>query len=203
MRWYAEMYVTRVLHTDWRREQSASASLLMLQIKPSCPDPWLYLHLRGSGSGLVELTDGDSNWRILVQCISEGQNIQIKLLVPRAILSETGPVSSIFIAVLSEWLKAHCQLRGKNCSKTCFMMLRCAGHNTLHKLQHELSPSWMLIMALTLSLKKTEVSQQLNMIKHFLFSWNISQDCHLILPAIYLYWVLRALFNQISFKFPL
>lgn len=38
----------------------------------------------------------------LVWSISEGQNIQIKLLVPKAILSETVFVSSVFTARLSE-----------------------------------------------------------------------------------------------------
>lgn len=84
----------------------------MLWINLSWTNPWLYLHLRGfrvwpcwvwlSVTGITlfveELTDGDSNRGVLVWSISEGQNIQIKLLVPRAILSETVAVSSVFMA---------------------------------------------------------------------------------------------------------
>lgn len=46
-----------------------------------------------------ELTDGESNRGILVWRVREGQNIRIKLLVPRAILSETVAVSSVFMAL--------------------------------------------------------------------------------------------------------
>lgn len=114
------------------------------------------LSLFGGGSGsccvrlsvtwitlcVEELTDGESNRGILVWRVHEGQNIRIKLLVPRAILSETVAVSGIFTAWLSEWMKAPptppSQLGGRSRSHACFMMLRCPGHNTLHKLQHEL-----------------------------------------------------------------
>lgn len=181
----------------------------MPQIKLSWTNPWLYLHLRGfrvwpcwvwlSVTKITlrveELTDGDSNWGILVWSISEGQNIQIKLLVPRAILSETVAVSSVFMAGLSEWMKAHCQLREGVVPNTCFMRLRCPGHSTLHKLQHELFPEWMPAWRRQ---KCPDHSKQ----SELWFSPNLSQDFHWILRTIYLNRGLRALFHQISFKFP-